>query len=144
MDIKEYDKLKEIVSKQLSRYHIDKGDYDDYVHECYIYIVNRKGKFDINDIYIYGDVRNAILNYFKYNKRFIMGDIIPNLHGDLDNAEYRELIDLVESYDYGYLVVYRYIYGYSVKELSDMFNLKESKIYYEINKITESLNWVYR
>lgn len=142
----DYDQFKELVLLQIKKLNVKVQDYDDYVQEAYLYILNRKKKVDLSDKYIYGDIQNGILNYARKlgrNKHVLQLEnfLIPYVKTN------EKLIDVVNElceYEYGYLIIYNKIYGYSVKELSDVFDLTENKIYYEINKIMDKLNWVYR
>lgn len=139
----DFNRFEKLVIIQLLKLKINKSDYDDFIQECFLYILRRKGKIDLGDKYIYGDISNAIFNYVnklhKYNKLLYNLSIekIPDIFNHYDRLNIQDYIEDILLYDYGYLVIYNRLYGYSIKELSDIFNLSESKVYYEIDKIAK-------
>ena len=148
----DYKKLKNLIILQLKKLNINLQDYEDYIQEIVLYILNRKHEIKLDDKFIYGDIRNGIINYFKKDIKF--KNII--LVNDIDNIKKNKIIlqkqynidfhllrDELKKYEYGYLFYFNKIEGFTVKELSFIYNLKKDKIYYEINKIKDKINWVY-
>ena len=147
MDQDSYNRLREMVIKQLYKYNVNACDRDDFVSEVYLYILNRKGIVDVNDIYIYGDIANGILNYLKKEVKHRHYGINEHVLKDMVSSDsgaisLMELEELALEFEYGYLFIDHYIYDIAVEDLADKYNISQNKIYYEINKIKGGLNWV--
>lgn len=148
----ELDKLKELAYKQLrNKKYIKREDWDDYVQEVWIYIYNRKGAVDIEDPYIYGDIKNSIINSTRsrkniYSELHLSDKVIHLQKYNSDNPTYElfELEDMVLNYEYGYLFIDRYILDISVDELVKKYNISRYKIYHELSKIRDDIKWVYK
>lgn len=145
----EFNKFKTLVIMQLSKYNIKGFDYDDYIQEAFLYVFRRKGKIDLTDRYIYGDISNGVNNYLKkelnyrYNVKLNPDENLDHLiELNIENTNAITIRDIME-YEYGYLLLLNRVYGYSGDELSIMFNLHKNKIYLEINKIIDELKGVY-
>ena len=148
MSHEDFLQFKDLVILQLRKLNIDVQEYDDFIQECWLYIMRRKNKVNIHDQYIYGDISNGIFNYLRklnrYHNRNLLTYLEPTGASEdlIKGVIAEETIDELLGLEYGYLVLYNRIYGYSVSELSEYFGLSENKIYYEINKIISDLDWV--
>ena len=145
MERDDYVKLTLLIKKQLSKYGIKLCDYDDYYQEVMIYLMNRHGEINVDAKYIYGDIKNGIINYLKKcgkNDTLLYDEEMDIEDGrDTSICEF-ELIDLLSDYEFGYLLIDKYIYDLGVTEMCEKYGLTKGKIYYEINKILSSIDWV--
>lgn len=147
MEQEEYDLLITLIRMQLGRYGIKKCNYEDYYHEVMLYLLNRHGEINIDAKYIYGDIKNGILNHLKKENRnedILLGDAVDVIIEGEDGIDISELElrDLIKDEDYDYLIIDRFINDYSVTKMCNKYGFTKSKIYYEINKILCNINWV--
>lgn len=138
-------KFNEIVFRICGFYRLDRTYWNDASQEAYLYILNRKGVVDLKDKYIYGDIKNGIINFakgiWKNEYSELTDNIIYKCHVTDDSGKVAiiDLEDKLLDYEYGYLFILHYLDDISVKDLSNRYNITENKIYYELIKIKEHL-----